>query len=139
MFIVVILLLTDVYQRIITSIQPLPILQKAYTFVMNIGNNNARIIYTIYAVAIIADHITTNLGQTLFGLTEANIIANSLIQNSLWIISDIGIFFISISLIYYFKEKTKLFYDQLLLFPLSVGILRGSAAVYNVLLMIKLM
>lgn len=104
---------------------------------MKIGDNNTRIVYIIYAVAIIADHMTTKLGQTLFGLTEANIIAYSLIQNGLWIIYDVGIFIVSISLIYYVKEKTRFFYEYLLLFPLGVGIFRGSAAVYNIILMLN--
>jgi hypothetical protein len=105
---------------------------------MNIGDNNTRIVYIIYAMAIIVDHMTTNLGQTLFGLREANIFAHYLIQNGLWIIYDIGIFLVSICLIYYFKEKNQFLDEYLILFPLSVGIIRGSAALSNIMLMIKM-
>ena len=104
---------------------------------MNIWDNNTRIVYIIYAIAIIGDHLTTKLGQTLFGLTEANIITHYLIQNGIWIIYDIGIFITSIFLIYYIKEKTQFFDEYLILYPLSVGIIRGSATLYNLMLIIK--
>jgi ABC-type transport system involved in multi-copper enzyme maturation permease subunit len=95
-------------------------------------------VYAFYATSIIADHLTTNLGQFIFGLTEANYITNFLIHNGLWILYDFAFFLISISIIYYIKEKKNFFNENLLFFPLFVGILRSGAAFNNILLMLKL-
>ncbi|MFC1803133.1 hypothetical protein ACFL0D_04100, partial [Thermoproteota archaeon] len=99
---------------------------------MKVNNNITHLVYTFYAISIFVDHLTTNLGQ-FFGLTEANYITNFLIQNGVWILYDFALFFVSISIIYYIKEKMNLFNDYLLFFPLIVGILRGGAAINNIL------
>lgn len=101
--------------------------------------NIQRIVFIIYGIGLILDHLTTTAGISVFRLQETNQLTFSLIRNGLWMYLDI-LLFISIILIirlYWYRLTTE---DNniILVFPFISGFVRIIAGIWNIVILLNI-
>ncbi len=97
------------------------------------------IVFSIYVAGVFLDHLTTNIGMSVFGLKESNIYTQFLIENGLWVYVDIILFISFISLISIFSDKLTAKINRVfLLFPFISGFMRAMAGMWNLVILLHL-
>ena len=93
--------------------------------------------YLLVILGIVGDEITTRIGLTR-GLAEGNIHTAWLIQNGLWLLVDILILTISILLPKWVTKRLDFpGKEATFAFPVTVGLLRFSACLWNLKLLLQ--
>jgi len=101
--------------------------------------NLENIVFSIYGVGVILDHLTTNIGMSVFRFKESNIFTCYLIENGLWVYVDIILFISFICIISLFSDKlTAKNNKMVLIFPLVSGFLRMMAGMWNMIILFNL-
>jgi len=96
------------------------------------------IVFSIYSVGVILDHLTTKIGINFFHFKESNIFTCYLIENGLWIYVDVILFISFILIISFFNDLlTAKSNKMVLIFPLVAGSLRMMAGMWNIILLVN--
>jgi hypothetical protein len=94
-------------------------------------SNKEKLSYSLLIVGVLLDHFTTLIGINSFNLIESNPIANSLIQNSSWLLIDfVLLIFILVLSIYLIHSNRKNFY-WIYLYSLVGGMFRLYVSLLN--------
>lgn len=97
------------------------------------------IVFIIYSVGVILDHLTTNIGVNVFGLKETNILTFFLIENGLWVYVDILLFISVISIISLLWDRlTTRSNNFILVFPLLSGFVRMIVGMWNMVILLNI-
>jgi len=93
--------------------------------------------YCILTLGTLGDYISTHIGLTYENLRETNPITNQLIANVMWLPANLFIVILGIAipfLIIRFSKKD--YYICMLSFPIVLGIVRLSACIWNISLIL---
>ena len=93
--------------------------------------------YCILTLGTLGDYISTHIGLTYENLSETNPITNQLMANLMWLPANLFIVILGIAipfLIIRFSEED--YYICILSFPITYGIVRLSACIWNISLII---
>jgi len=99
--------------------------------------NLKNVVFSIYILGVILDHLTTNIGISVFGLKESNIFTRFLIENGLWVYIDIILFISFISLISLYSDKLTVKINRvILIFPFISGFMRVMTGMWNMIILL---
>jgi hypothetical protein len=93
--------------------------------------------YCILTLGTLGDYISTHIGLTFENLGETNLMTSQLVANGMWLPVNLVIVMLGIAvpfLIIRFSKED--YYRGLLTFPIAHGILRLSACIWNISLII---
>jgi len=98
--------------------------------------NLKNVVFSIYSVGVMLDHLTTNIGMSVFRFKESNIFTCYLIEKGLWVYVDVILFISFICIISLFSDKlTAKSNKVVLIFPLVSGFLRMMAGMWNLIIL----
>lgn len=101
--------------------------------------NTQKIVFIIYGMGLMLDHLTTNIGVKFFGLKESNELTFFLIKNGLWAYVDILLFISVVLLIRTYWDILTLKGNKFILaFPLISGSVRMFAGIWNMVTLLNI-
>ena len=101
--------------------------------------NTQKIVFIIYGMGLMLDHLTTNIGVKFFGLKESNELTFFLIKNGLWGYVDILLFISVVLLIRSYWDILTLKGNKFILaFPIISGSVRMIAGIWNMVTLLNI-
>jgi hypothetical protein len=95
--------------------------------------------YAIMILGVVGDHISTSVGLSRDGIRESNPIALSLMNNGIWIQTDIILILVSVLAVFSLKRVIKSPSSGIiLLLPVMTGLIRLGVAFWNVSILLGL-
>ncbi len=92
--------------------------------------------YCILTLGTLGDYISTHIGLKYENLCEANPITSQLMANGMWLPVNLVIVMLSIAVPFLIIRFSKDYYRGILTFPIMYGIVRLSACIWNISLII---
>jgi hypothetical protein len=95
--------------------------------------------YAIMILGVVGDHISTSVGLSRAAVQESNQIALILMDNRIWIQTDIILIVVSILAVFTLQRVVKSPSSRMiLLIPIICGLVRLGVAVWNTSLLLRL-
>jgi len=92
--------------------------------------------FSFYGLAVLVDHLTTNIGINHYGLAESNAFTLYLIEKGVWSYVDFTMVICTIAVTHFLIKHTRVEKKMALFFPLITGVIRFLAGILNILLMV---
>ena len=92
--------------------------------------------FSFYSLAVLVDHLTTNIGINHYGLAESNAFTLSLIEKGVWSYIDFTMVICTVAATHYLLKYTRVEEKVALFFPLITGVIRFLAGIMNIILII---
>jgi len=91
---------------------------------------------SFYGLAVIVDHLTTNIGINHYNLAESSAFTLYLIEKGVWSYVDFTIVIFTIATTQFLIKHTNVEKKIALFFPLISGVIRFLAGILNIFLII---